>query len=73
MHSLGEEGDHTEHKQGDDDQQVGQRQTVEESNVGLGVGGRRPVGLPLPRVIVAIEQRRVLKDIALGEGRKSCH
>ena len=38
-----------------------------ESDVGMGIGGRGRVWLVLTTVIVAIEQDRVLKCIALPE------
>lgn len=69
FHSLEQQRHHTDQEECCNDQQICEWQLVMgHPNVRLGVGRGGQVGLILPRVVVAVEQHRVLKYIPLGGG-----
>ena len=65
MYILDKDRDAVDDKETDHDQDIGEGQLVVEGEVGVGVGGRSAVGLVQPRVIVAVEQHRILHEVPL--------
>lgn len=55
----------TNNKDRDSDQEIGYRELVVSSNVGLRIGRRGLICLILTRIIITIEEDRVFKDITL--------